>query len=277
MTGQDELIRPSRRQESTSTALTLQRGLDILDLFSSEGTRLGVNEIARRLSLHKSTVSRLCATLKDAGYLIRDEQMGSLRLGPRVYQLAGVTSPTTDIRRIVRPVLQRLAEACSETALLAVLDGLESVTIEVVDGFHTVRTQARVGGRRPVHACSSGKAILAALPPEGLGALIEGCAFTPLTPNTITNKRVLMDHLEQVRRLGYSVDREELEEGLSCIAAPVYDHTGRAVAAVSVSGPRDRMAEDAILILGPLVRASADEISSLLGAPRVLRQPLPSP
>jgi IclR family acetate operon transcriptional repressor len=112
-----------------------------------------------------------------------------------------------------------------------------------------------------------GKAILAWLPVEELEALLVPRGLPRLTPNTIARKAHLLQHLKQVREQGYSVDLEEIEEGLRCVGAPVRDHTGRVVAAVSVSGPRHRFSTEAIVELARLVRQSADQISARMGAP----------
>jgi len=259
--------------KADNSVLTLQRGLVILDAFSSDPAGLGVNELARRLGLHKSTVSRLCATLERAGYLKRDERTGKLRLGARIYQLAGMNSGDLDPRMVARPILLGLVEACGETAHLAVREGQDVVTIEVVDGSRSIRLQSRVGQRRPVHASALGKAILAWLPPDELEAVLGSQSFERLTPNTIASQAQLMEDLERVRQRGYSTDLEELEEGLRCVGAPVRDETGRVTGAISVSGPRHRFTDEAIVDLARLVVHSADQISVRLGAPPVSERP----
>lgn len=248
------------------SVITLQRGLTILDAFLAVPGELGVNEIARQVKVHKSTVSRLCATLEQAGYLARDEQSGKFRLGPRVYQLAGIPLATLDLQRAARPVLLELVEACGETAHLAVLDGQEAVTIAVVDGYHTVRMAARVGRRAPLNASALGKVLLAGLPQDEVERLLVGRPLPRWTANTITDHAALFAHLAEIREQGYAVDLEELEDGLRCIGAPVYGPEGRVVAAISISGPRDRFTSQAIPRLGRLVRESAERISLRLGA-----------
>lgn len=249
-----------------SSVITLQRGLMILDAFLAARGELGVNEIARQVKVHKSTVSRLCATLEQAGYLDRNEQSGKFRLGPRIYQLAGIPLATLDLQRAARPVLLELVEACGETAHLAILDGHEAVTIAVVDGRHSVRMEARIGRRAPLNASALGKALLAGLPREETERLLAGRPLPRWTARTITDHAALMAHIDQVREQGYSVDLEELEEGLRCVGAPVYGPEGRAVAAISISGPRDRFTSEAIPRLGRLVRECAERISLRLGA-----------
>lgn len=259
--------RPSASRSDGSAVLTLRRGLAILDVFAAGRSELGVNEIAREVKVHKSTVSRLCATLEQAGYLDRSEHTGKFRLGPRIFQLVGVPLPTIDLQRAARPVLLKLVEDCGETAHLGVLEGREVVTVEVVDGHYTVRMEARVGRRAPVHASALGKSILAWLPASEIDRVLEGRPLARFTANTITDRALLTEHLAEVRAQGYAVDLEELEDGLRCVGAPVRGTSGQVVAALSISGPRDRFTSQAIPRLARLVRQRADELSVRLGAP----------
>lgn len=247
--------------------LTLRRGLAILDAFSTKREDLGVNEIARLVSLHKSTVSRLCGTLEQSGYLDRDTISGKFRLGARVFQLVGTASPAVDLRSIARPILRDLVDTCGDTAHLAIHDGLDVVTVEVVDGYRLMRMQGRVGHRQVVHASALGKAILAWRPEEEVDRILADREMTRLTQHTTTEPKRFKEHLAEVRQRGYSLDLEELEEGLRCVGAPVRNHTGEVVAAISVAGPRHRFTTTAIGTLARLVRQSADEISARLGAP----------
>jgi IclR family KDG regulon transcriptional repressor len=129
--------------------------------------------------------------------------------------------------------------------------------------------QARAGMRTQVHASAVAKAVLAWTPKAELDEILDTWPMARLTPNTITSKRDLVQHLAQVRSRGYSVDLEEMEVGLRCVGAPIRDHTGKVAAGVSISGPRHRMTEEAIAALGPEVRHTADQISRRLGAPHV--------
>lgn len=253
------------------SVLTLRRGLAILDAFSVPREDLGVNEIARLVNLHKSTVSRLCGTLEQAGYLKRDDVTGKFRLGGRVFQLVGTAAPDVDLRAIARPVLRELVETCGDTAHLAIHDGQDVVTVEVVDGYRLMRMQGRIGQRQLVHASALGKAILA-WRPNDVDRILAVREMIRLTPNTITDPEQFKQQLSEVRERGYSLDLEELEEGLRCVGAPIRDHGGEVIAAISVAGPRHRFTTSAIGTLSRMVRNSADEISARLGSPpRLLR------
>jgi DNA-binding IclR family transcriptional regulator len=265
-----ELVSTDSAATETRSVVALRRGLAILDSFSAGHRELGVNEIGRMLGMHKSTVSRLCVTLEDAGYLARDPATEKYRLGARIQQLTG--SSSTELRAVARDVLAHLVQTAAETVTMVVRDGLDIVTIEVVDGPRMVRMQARVGARTQIHASAGAKAILAWLPPDELDQMIHAWPLTRLTPNTMTTKTELLDELVTVRERGYSIDHEELEIGLRCVGAPVRDHDGRVVAGIAVSAARHRMGDSDIERIGRAVRDAADAISSRLGAPIVTGQ-----
>ena len=257
--------KPSRGDATSVTAL--RRGLSILDAFSDGQTGLGVNEIARKVDVHKSTVSRLCATLEAAGYLERDADTNRFSLGARLYQLAGAPHVDADLRRTARPVLQELVNTCGETASLAVVQGDDVVVIDVVDGVSFVRMRTEVGMRAHLSASAAAKAILAWMPEADRLKMVSDWPTVKLTPDTLTNVDDFLAQLEDIRERGYSTDMEELEVGLRCVGAPVRDRTGAVVAAISVSGPRHRMTPEVVPILGRLAQQSAAKISLRLGAP----------
>ena len=265
--------RSTRLKGDANSVFALRRGLSILDTFSAHRGDLGVNEIGRLVGMHKSTVSRLCATLENAGYLERDPSSNRFRLGARIYQLAGSATPTTDVRAIARPVMQELVETSRETATLGVREGSDIVTIDVVDGLNHMRMATRVGMRTQVHASAVAKAILAWMPEPDVDAMLEDWPMISLTPNTITDAADLKSRLVEVRDRGYASDMEELEVGLRCVAAPIRDPHGRVVAGVSISGPRHRMTEEAMRRFGKLVRGAGETISARLGTPPAAREP----
>jgi DNA-binding IclR family transcriptional regulator len=258
--------RPARLRGEAHEVLALRRGLLILDTFSGHGTTLGVNEIARLVGMHKSTVSRLCATLENAGYLERNSGTHRFSLGARVYQLAGVVSQPADVRMVARPVMNELVASSRETATLGVREGSDIVTIEVVDGLNHMRMATRVGQRTQIHASAVAKAILAWSSESDVDAVLSNWPMTPLTPNTITDAGTLKERLAEVRERGYAADMEELEIGLRCVAAPIRDPFGRVIAGLSISGPRHSMTPDAMHHYGELVRSAADMISARLGS-----------
>jgi IclR family acetate operon transcriptional repressor len=220
--------------------------------------------LGRRLNLHKSTVSRLLATLESEGLLERAPGTEKYRLGPEIARLAGRSEPGHDLRDIARPFLIELAELTRETANLAVLDGAEVDNIDQVSGPHLVRVGNWVGRRTPLHCVANGKALLAFLPPDDLERLLVGplAAFTPLT---ITSTAALQADLAQVRQAGYAMALGEIEEGLNALAAPVWDAGGQVVAAISVSGPAYRVTAERAPELGRITRDFGLRVSQRLG------------
>jgi DNA-binding IclR family transcriptional regulator len=250
------------------SVLTLSRGLAILDAFVGRTEALGVNEIARFVGVHKSTVSRLCATLAQGGYLERTTASGKFRLGPRLFQLVGAPSAPPDLRAAARPILQALVDKAGETAHLGALQASELITIEVIEGRHLMRMQGRVGQRQLFHASALGLAILAQLPRTAVDDLLGKAPLTRLTPHTVVDRRQLRQRLAEIRTTGYSVDFEGVEEGLRCVGAVVLDQHGGVAGAISVSGPRHRLSPEVIAELGALVRSAATAISARIGAPQ---------
>ena len=247
---------------------SLLHGLEILDMFERDRPEIGIGEMAQQLGLHRSTTSRLAATLAVAGYLEAAGEPGRYRLSGRLAALGELAAADGDVRRAALPYLQDLVQDLGETGHLAVLEGTEAVTVEVVDGWQTVRMHSWVGKRSPAHCSSMGKALLAGLPADEIDARYPRARLEARTDRTITDTGELKRHLAQVRERGYAVDSEELEPHLCCVAGPVFDRTGAVVASISVSGPDTRIDEASIPAIADAVRRTAWQISARLGAPR---------
>jgi DNA-binding IclR family transcriptional regulator len=244
----------------------LLRGLAVLDMFSRDVQVVGIGEIARALGIHKSSASRVAATLAAAGYLRSTGTQGQYRLGPRLVTLGTLATVGDGFEDLVMPHLRALSEATGETGHLAVLDGPNSVTVGVADGWHTVRMHSWIGKSSPAYLSSMGKALLAGRDDEAVRALYPE-RLEPATNRSITSRDRLLDAIDWIRHDGYATDDEELEIGLRCVAAPVFDRSGTVVAAISVSGPSQRFSDAAIRPLAAQVRWAAAQASQALGAP----------
>jgi DNA-binding IclR family transcriptional regulator len=225
---------------------------------------LGVSELGRRTGLHKSTASRLLATLEHEGLVEREPGSERYRLGFEIARLAGLAVHLGDIRTVARPVLVALAEAAQETVHLALRDGLEVVNVEQVAGPHIMGAANWLGRRTPLHCVANGKVLLAFAPPDVQERVLAGPLVT-VTPHTINEPAALRHELDRVRIQGYAVALGEVEEGLHAVAAPVRGRDGTALAAVSVSGPSYRIPPARIAELGALVMSAADDIAARLG------------
>lgn len=255
--------------------MSLVHGIEILELFTETVSVIGIGEMAKKLDVHRSTASRLAATLAAFGYLSRTETVGRYRLGPRLLELGELAGHEHDLGLVARGELRTLVDTVGETAHVGVLDGQEVISILVVDGWHSLRLHGQVGKRSPAHCSSLGKALLSCL---GDDELVEIFGSSPKlevrTPKSIKTLHALRAELATTRNRGYSLDDEELEPGLRCLGAPVLDHFGRAIASISVSGPSVRMEGKTLDHLKVEVPRVASRISERLGR---FRAPLAPP
>lgn len=243
---------------------SVQRAAALLKVFDNGPAELGVSELSRKTRLHKSTASRLLATMEREGLLERVPGTEKYRLGFMLVRLAGQVTHFGDIRMTARPVLVQLAEASRETVHLAALDEDEVINIEQISGPHLVRDTNWVGRRTPLHCVANGKALLAFRPASEIARVLAG-PLARFTERTIVDAERLRSELALVRERGYAQALGEIEEGLNAVAAPVRDGGGEVIAAVSVSGPAYRVTTERIAELGALTVAAARRISERLG------------
>lgn len=253
----------AQKIESVAKALT------ILMLFKMNKDEWGVSEIARELGMQKSTVFRLLATMQDYGF-VRKSDNNTYRLGLRVLELGSIVANTFNFRDVTGTYLRKVSEQCGETVHLGILDDCEAMSIETVEAQNTLKSTIVVGKRTPLYCTSVGKAILAFLPEDERNAIIQKINFHKFTDNTITDANTLVEELKITRERGYALDNIEHELGVRCVAAPIWDHTGRVLASLSISGPSVRITEDRIPELSQLVLKAAHEISRELGARRII-------
>lgn len=249
----------------TATVQSVERAIRILKSFNLEKPERRVNELGRELGLHKSTVSRLMATLESQGLLVRNLETDRYRLGIDLIGLAAQVVSHLDVRQVAGPLLRELAEVCQETANLVALDSGEVVNLEqFVPAGRMIGTHGWVGRRFPPHCTAAGKVLLAYLAQDRveqiLPATLEG-----FTDQTITNLDELLQVLAQTRQRGYATAQEELEVGLNVVAVPVFDHTGQVQSAASVAGPACRMTPERFPDMAARLIGTAAEISRRLG------------
>ncbi len=235
----------------------------LLALGESHG-EAGVTELARRLGLHKSTASRLLATLEKRGLVEQDEENGKYRLGLVVIRLAERAERTLDLRSIAMPELDRLARATRETTGLGVLDGDQLLTVAQADGPNLVAMGDWTGRCVPLHAVASGKVIMASLPEREVMRLLRR-GLERFTDRTITGLEPLLEELARVRRRGFATAFGEYDTALNAVAAPVHDARGAIVGAVDVWGPAFRITPRRVPELVQQVRETAGAISVRLG------------
>jgi DNA-binding IclR family transcriptional regulator len=244
---------------------TLDRALGALLRIGESGSRgLTLAECSATLGYSKPTVHRILRTLAHRGFLRVDRERGLYTLGVANLRLGMAFLEQLDLRSEALPILRELGERTGETVHLGVLDGSDVVYIEKVESTHAVRMFSQIGRTMPAYSTGIGKAILAHLPPDEVAMALPE-TLEPRTSATITDRAELLRHLAEVRRRGYSTDEIENEDGIRCVGAPVFDHTGIVCAGISVAGPATRVTSERTLELGRLVQASAFSISRRIG------------
>ena len=254
-----------KAKERGSSVQSVERSLDILEALGASGSPVGIVDLAQRTELHVSTAHRLLSTLISRGYALQDPQTNKYALGLRVLQLASQAIKDSDLRSIAKPFLQRLMETTQETANLVVLDCDDAVYIEQVEGPRLVRMFTKIGRRVPLHCTGVGKVLLSHLPEERIDAIIAKRGLPAFTPKTITDPNSLKTELRSVRAQGFALDNEEQEEGVRCVAAPVYDRDWQPVAAISISAPVTRLTTQRAILLASQAKAIAFDLSARLG------------
>lgn len=256
--------RPGRsRSRGTTGARTLRRGLKLLTLLAQEGPR-SLSDLARRSELDTSTTYRMLESLRQEGFAQREEARGLWRIGPRAYQVGLAYVQQGGLAVEALPELEALVDAFHETANLAVLDDHEAVYIQQVEGHHFMRMFIHIGARVPLHCAAVGKVLLAWQAPEDQQALLRE-PLPAFTAKSLTQPELVQAELAKVRLQGYALDDEELEPGVRCVAAPVWDWQGRVVAALSIAAPSARLPDSALPDVAKHVREAAKAISRRLG------------
>lgn len=244
---------------------TLERALDILELLAVEREGLGVTEIGNRVGLHKSTVHRLLNSLAERGYIEKEPRYGTYKLGLKVIEISSLHLNKLELKTEALPYLRKLAETTGQPVHLAILRGKEAVYIEKVEVVNSIRMYSQIGRRVPVYCSAIGKALLSGLEGSDLDMLVKDMEYKAFTANTLQGTDDLVKEVACVRERGWALDDEEHEAGIRCIAAPVYDYTGRVIAAVSTSGDKSIISADRDAEISRCVVDMAASISRRMG------------
>jgi DNA-binding IclR family transcriptional regulator len=248
--------------ESAPSVQSVDRALTILAILARSG-EAGVTDIAAELGVHKSTAFRLVATLEAHGLVEQNEDRGKYRLGVGVLRLAGATTARLDVVQEARPICRKLAADTGETVNVAVLSDRSALYLDQVAGQSALQSHNWVGQHIPLHATSNGKVLLSGLSDDELDKRLP--RLPAYTSGTVTSKAKLRRGLAEVREQGFAVAVDELEVGLTAIAAPIHNAHGDVIASLSVSGPTFRLDGTKLKELTPLVQDAAGEVSRRLG------------
>lgn len=260
-TGIAELRAKSSRSTFLTTVAKAFSITEMLATYSEAGVNL--SELSAALTMPKSSTHRYLATLLELGLA---ERIGDdrFRLGTKVIELAGSFLASSELQKASETILNEIAQISGETTHLAVPSGVEVVYIAKVESRHTLGMFSHIGARLPMHCTALGKSILAFSGPESIQGVLPELS-KPRTPNTITSEKALREELDLVHSQGYAIDDEENEMGIRCVGAPIIDYTGKAIAAMSISGPCDRMDRERCVELGHLLREAVLRISRRKG------------
>ncbi len=244
---------------------SLGNGLDVLELLVEADRPLGVTEIARTLNLDKSTIYRLLSTLAAHSLIYQEAETRRYKPSLKIVTLGRKVINDIQLRSVAKPFLKKLTKLSGKSADLAILAGLLVVYIDHEDTDASLNVQAEIGQISPPHCTALGKALVVQYTADELRELYKEKELTRYTSRTITTLEEFLPHLETVKKRGYALDEEEFNFGVSSIAAPIYDHRNKVVAALCISGPSIRITSDRIQQLAPSVVETARNISLQIG------------
>lgn len=244
---------------------SVARAINILDCFSGDNRELGISEISDEMKLSKSTIYGLVNTLVTYGYLEQNSENKKYHLGIKLFQIGNLVKKRLDLRNEAKPYCELLENKYGFTVHLAGLYDGEVIYIDKVDGQESLILYSQVGKKAPMHCTGVGKAILAFMPYSFVESNVLNEGLVAYTPNTITTKDSLLKELGNIRINGYSQDYEEIEFGLRCIAAPIFNSKGIPIGAISVSAPIGRMPDELVEEIIKDVKYYASMVSRRMG------------
>ncbi|SEU29125.1 IclR family transcriptional regulator [Paenibacillus sp. NFR01] len=241
------------------TVRAVERALDILLCFTQESD-LSLTEISAMIHLHKSTVHRLLTTLEEKGFLLRNEATEKYRLGIRIWELSTHLPISGEPSALLLPAMERLRDRLGETVSLYLRDDLERVRIQAVQSRQAIRRVAQIGARLPLSVGASSKVLAAFAPPEVQGRLLQ----SPDWPEAV-DKEQYMRQLAEIVRTGYATSFEEREPGAAAVAVPIFGRSGKLAAALSLSGPVNRLSRATLEEYAAILKENAAEMGLMLG------------
>lgn len=240
---------------------SVERAINILFMLCRSDQPLGLSEISRATNIDKATVLRLLSTLEAARLVQRDASSRKYGPGSGIWRMS--SSWRTDLKSVAEPILEALCNATEESVSLICRSGMERIVIMATSATHELRVVPSMTRVLPIYAGASGKVFLANLPTDECARIIEETSLKPVNENSITDPKIFLEQLEEVRKAGYAVTIGDVTLGTGAIAAPVFDNTG-IIATVSLRAPDVRMPKERIRQLAPLVIKAAQAITAEL-------------
>ncbi|HHU77140.1 MAG TPA: IclR family transcriptional regulator [Firmicutes bacterium] len=241
------------------------KAFQIMETMSKPNEEIRIKDLAAAMDMEQSTIHRFLLTLEHLGYVEQTEKNGKYRLSLKLFEVGSSLIHSLDLHSQTSPVLHELNKRFGETVHLVVLDKGEAVFVNKLATFPTLVTYSYIGKRCHAHCIASGKVLLAHLTPGEFENIIREKGLPQFTANTLTDVEELKKHMVEIRKEGLAYDFGELEPLVNCVAAPVKNHAGQVIAAVSVSGPASRLDLEKLKKIGSEVKETVDTISQKLG------------
>jgi IclR family KDG regulon transcriptional repressor len=266
---------PRPKQADKNYIAVMGKIFTVLERFVEKGAKRDVafSQISKELPFSRTTIHRILYSLEKLGYIEKADTSSHYRLARKFFELTGQAIHYRRLQAVSKSVMQSLLIRYGETVNLGVLDGGLVAHIEVLQSSSALRIAAFPGDRNALHSTALGKAILAFLPESEIKKILGEYPLVKKTPRTITQKAHFLEHLACVREQRVAFDVEENFAGVICVAAPIFDQTGRTIAAYSVSGPASRMSAKLNAIKND-VRAAALTVTRVLAGPSATQSPV---
>lgn len=244
---------------------TIERAIDILEVFKDSNEALGITELSRRVKLNKSTTYRIVQALRTRGYVNQDDHTNRYYLGHKILKLASSFLNQNKIRGIARKYLEELSRKTLQTIELAILEGDRVVYIDQVEGTDIFQLRLQIGNRGPLHCTAAGKSILAFLKEDELEKILENLNLTRFSDKTITSMKHLRKELKSIRRNGFAFCDREYDKYLKAIGAPIIGLGSKVIGAVVLVAPSNRIKLKEVPYFGNMVKETGIKISVEMG------------
>lgn len=231
-------------KQAPSNINSVEKALSILLAFKEDHPIWGVRELSGHLGFSPATVQRLLSTLKNYAFVEQDPDTRQYRLGSVYFGFLHTLQRTNPVNRLALPFMKQLASASQETVHLNLIDGMERMCIETIESMQVLKASMPIGSRSPLFAGASSKCLLAFSSQDFIDNYLAATKLTPLTSETVTDKNVLKRDLHQIKLQGYAISFGERNRGLGSLSAPIFDHNGVLLAAISLAIPEIRFRDE---------------------------------
>jgi len=252
-------------QEKNGTIKSIVKAAKAINVLAAAGQPMSLAAMSKELQISKSTLHGIISTLVDVKFIAQDQQSGRYRLGTRLFELGSAISNQWDVRKIGYPIIQQIVAGIGETVHMAVLDDYEVLYINKLESTSSIRIVTDVGAKLPAYCTGLGKALLSGMSRLELQCYVSAKGLAKKTENTITTFDGLWKEMQLIRLRGYAIDEQEFVEGLRCCAAPIRNHAGAIVSAISISGPISRIQGEKFDLCKKTLQKAAEEISLQMG------------